>query len=331
MTRSADGAPIARWSVTMLRTSLIALCLSSLLVPACASQDAGDAEDGLNDAATGKADSPISEGGADARLVLGLVNDGGVSDAELDNEAGLSTRVAEAIVKYRDGADREFGTDDDKPFKTLAELDAIPYLGPAAMSALLAYAKHTGTATTLTIELVAREWHDGPDVWGTVKLSDLNTELAADHVSFPKTLTLGPRDGAKFLKVLHDIETANQKLGREIELDHTWDPSEYVGLCYTGDIRGVPRVVEGLRESMFSIYMGIQGERWGTTKRFHYNGAGEGSTEAAWIESQNEENADTMKVWTSFDTSSTSYLMMTDGGQQGDGTEFFATTIKKCR
>ena len=306
----------------MIRSSLTALCLSSLFVSACASQDAGDAEDGITDDATGKADSPISEGTANARLVLGLVNDGGVSDAELDNEAGLSTRVAEAIVKYRDGADREFGTADDNSFDTLAELDAIPYLGPAAMTALLAYAKRTGTSTTITFEMVASD----------VKLWELNSQLTAEHISFPKTLTLGPRDGAKFLKVLRDVEVANQKLDRDIDFDNTWDPSDYVGLCYNGDIRGVSRVVEGLRESVFSIYMGIQGERWGTTKRFHYNGAGEGSTEAAWIAAQNEQgNEDAMAVWTGFNTSSTSYLMMVDGGQQGDGTEFFAVTIKKCR
>lgn len=313
----------------MIRTSLIAMSLSSLLVSGCTSGDAGDAEDGENDAATGKADS-IAEGSANARLILGLVNDGGVSDAELDNDGGLSARVADAIVRHRDGADREFGTADDNPFDTLAELDAIPYLGPAAMTALLAYAKRTGSSTTLTIELVAREWHDGPDVWGTVKLDSLNPELAADGISFPKKLTMGPRDGAKFLKLQADIAKANQKLGREIELDYTWDPSEYVGLCYTGDIRGVARTVEGLRESMFSIYMGIQGERWGTTKRFHYSGAG-GETEAEWITAQKEQdNGDAMAVWTGFNTSSSAYLMMTDGGQQGDGTEFFAVLIKKC-
>jgi hypothetical protein len=312
----------------MVRTSLVALVLSSLLVPACAS-DTGDAEDGENDVATGKADSPIAEGTANARLVLGLVNDGGVSEAELDNDAGLSARVAAAIVKHRDGADREFGTPDDDLFDTLAELDAVPYLGPSAMSALLAYAKRTGSSTTLTIELVGREWHDGPDVWSDVKLDSLNSELAADGISFPTKLTLGPRDGAKFLKVQADIAKANQKLGREIELDHTWDPSEYAGLCYSGDVRGVARTVEGLRESMFSIYMGIQGERFGTTKRFFYSGAG-GETEAEWIAAQNEENAETMAVWTSYSTSSSAYLMMTDGGQQGDGTEFFAVLIKKC-
>src|SRR6188768_893671 len=106
----------------MLRTSLVALALSSLFIPACTSSDSGDVEDGEHDAATGKADS-IAEGSANARTILGLVNDGGVNDAELDNEAGLSARVAEAIIKHRDGTDREFGTADDDPFDSLAELD----------------------------------------------------------------------------------------------------------------------------------------------------------------------------------------------------------------
>ena len=303
------------------------MCLTSLLVPACAT-DEGDAEDGEFDAATGKADSPV-EGSADARKILALVNDPGVSDADFDNAIGLSARVAAGIVKHRDGADREPGTADDDLFDTLAELDAVPYLGPTAMRALLAYARRT-PSTTLTFRLVAREWVDGPDQWFDVDLSTLNPELAEYGVSFPKTLTLGARDGAKFKKVLADIAVANDKLHREIEIDFTWDPSEYKGLCYTGGVTGVPAVVEGLRESMFSIYMGIQAERWGTRKIFHYSGAG-GENEAEWIAAQEEQgNEDTMAVWKSFDTSSTSYLMMTDGGQQGDGTEFFAVLIRKC-
>jgi hypothetical protein len=324
MTRAAVGARLARRSGHM--RSLIGLVMSSLLIPACAAGVGGDAEDGEHDAVGGKGDSFAD---TDARLVLSLVNDTAVDTGELDEDAGLSSRVARAIVAHRDGADREPGTADDNVFDDLEELDAIPYLGPVAMRTLLDYAKRTDTGATLTIELVAQEWHDGPDVWGTTKLSELNAELAEYGVRFPDKLTLGARDGRKFLQILRDIELANDKLGREIELDHTWDPSEYVGLCYTGNIRNVPETIERLRESLFSPYMGIQAERWGTTKKFYYSGAG-GETEAEWLELQREEHPDVVRVWEDFDTASSAFLMMTDGGQQGDGTEFFAVLIPRC-
>ena len=52
--------------------------------------------------------------------------------------------------------------------------------------------------------------------------------------------------------------------------------------------------------------------------------------DAEWLDNQREENPETVAVWENFNTSSTDYLMMTDGGQQGDGTEFFAVRIKRC-
>lgn len=301
------------------------LLVASLLVSACAANDQGDVEDGENDVATGKADSP-AEGSDDARLILALVNDSGVDQPEFDNIIGLSSRVATGIVAHRDGADRTPGTADDDLFDSLTELDAIPYLGPKAMGTLLAYARKQPT-TTLTFNMVAHaDW--GSD--DALDLTTLNDQLAQYNISFPKSLTLGAREGARFNKVLADVEVANEKLGRHIDFDLKWNPGEYNGLCYTGDVAGVPDLVEGLRESVFSLYMGIQGQRWGTHKDFFYS-AVEGDTEAEWIAGQNDQgNEDAMSVWTSYDTSSSSFLMMVDGGEEGDGTEFFAVTIPPC-
>jgi hypothetical protein len=309
----------------MLRAPwLLSLSLTSSLLAGCAAEPEGDIEDGEHDTATGKADSPFAEGSETAKQILALVNDPGISDYDLDEEAALSARVAKAIVAQRDGADREPVTADDNLFDTLAELDALPYVGPATMTALRDYARKISSKATLRIDLVAQEWVDGPDMWFTVKLDSLNSELAGDGISFGKQLVLGPRDGRKFLQVAADIKVANQKLHREIELEHTWDPSEYVNLCYSGDIKDIQKTVEGLRESMFSIYMGVQAERWGTTKKVHMG------NEREWLDGQREENPQSVAAWERFDTSSSAYLMMTDGGQQGDGTEFFAVLIKRC-
>ena len=77
-----------------MRLSSLASCLALALavIPACAT--GGDVEDGENDSfSSGKADS-ITDGSAEARAVLALVNDTGVDFDELDNDAGLSSRVS---------------------------------------------------------------------------------------------------------------------------------------------------------------------------------------------------------------------------------------------
>jgi hypothetical protein len=54
------------------------------------------------------------------------------------------------------------------------------------------------------------------------------------------------------------------------------------------------------------------------------------SSASAYHRDENE-HGDTIEAWESFDTRSSAYLMFTDGGQQGDGTELSATLIDRCR
>ena len=125
-----------------MRSPFVALGCVLALAPACAGGD-GDVEDGEFDSFGGKSDVP-TEGSAEARAVLALVNDLEVDFAELDVDANLSSRVARNIINHRDGADAAPGTSDDDLFDTLAELDAIPYLGSATLEQLLEYAREKG-------------------------------------------------------------------------------------------------------------------------------------------------------------------------------------------
>ncbi|HUQ02842.1 MAG TPA: phospholipase D-like domain-containing protein [Kofleriaceae bacterium] len=105
----------------------------------CAADDP-DVEDGeddrFSDSGDGKADGGLEDGTPEARGVLALVNDRTVTVDELDHAAGLSARVARNIIAHREGAGGSFDT--------LAELDGVPYVGPAALQQLLAYARETG-------------------------------------------------------------------------------------------------------------------------------------------------------------------------------------------
>jgi DNA uptake protein ComE-like DNA-binding protein len=79
---------------------------------------------------------------AERDAVLEVVNT--ASFGELDLDAELDKRAAEHIVAHRDGADASLGTADDDPFETLGELDAVPYVGPAAITKLVLYAESLG-------------------------------------------------------------------------------------------------------------------------------------------------------------------------------------------
>src|SRR5262249_59849011 len=101
-------------------------------------------EDGADDAFTdadGKADG-YTLTDAQAAGVLKLVNT--ASEAFLKNDVGLSSRVAHNIAMHRAGADGKVGTADDNDFDDLAELDAVPYVGPRVFSTLLVYAEAHG-------------------------------------------------------------------------------------------------------------------------------------------------------------------------------------------
>ena len=126
----------------MRRFSVLTGILSILAVtlPACVD---GDVEDGETDGfPSGKADGGIDEGSAEALGVLALVNDTSLTAAKLKAAAGITTRVSTNIVKHRDGTSS--GTADDDPYDTLAELDAIPYVGPSTLNALLDAARDRG-------------------------------------------------------------------------------------------------------------------------------------------------------------------------------------------
>jgi len=104
-----------------------------------------EVEDGVDDAfPSGKADGGIDEGSPEALGVLRLVNDPAETASSLKSGAHVTSRVAGNIMRHRNGADGAAGTGDDDTFDTLAELDAVSYVGPATLNALLERARELG-------------------------------------------------------------------------------------------------------------------------------------------------------------------------------------------
>jgi hypothetical protein len=132
---------LARISLTqdvMNRLSILAAL--SLALAACAPElpttpdpvDAGDIQ--------------VADGSPEASAAIALLNDGATDVAFLDETVGLDHRAAVGLIAHRDGADAIPGTADDDAFDDIAEIDAVPYVGPVAMATLTAYSEIQGYA-----------------------------------------------------------------------------------------------------------------------------------------------------------------------------------------
>ncbi len=94
---------------------------------------------------------------AQVGAILDLLNDCGTTFAVLDDQAALDADAADALVSRRDGPDGACGTEDDRPFATLNEVDATPQVGDATILAVLAFVENGGA--------------DGGGVWEDVAFS----------------------------------------------------------------------------------------------------------------------------------------------------------------
>jgi hypothetical protein len=101
--------------------------------------------------------------------ILQFVNSAEATIAVLNGEVGLDIRAANGIVARRNGADTTPGTPDDRPFLTLAEVDAIPYVGATALARLDTYASRLGTTPgAVTIEGIAFTEREAADTLAVV-------------------------------------------------------------------------------------------------------------------------------------------------------------------
>lgn len=124
-----------------MRNALLLVAIASLTASACVEEEVG-------------ATAQDVAGTPDELALIRFVNDPSTTVAVLDGQVPLDSRAARGIVAHRDGRDGIRGTADDDTFDSSAEVDAISYVGPTAMSALLTYA-------------LAGNWVRDDEVFGT--------------------------------------------------------------------------------------------------------------------------------------------------------------------
>jgi len=128
----------------MRQVSLLAVSLA--LAAGCVADESPDGRDDSG-FTVGKADgSQLTACEKDA--IIAFLNEG--PSADKLEEAGVHARAAAELVKHRDGADGVFGTEDDDKFDTVEEVDAVPYVGEAAVSQL-----HEATGARCAVDVYA--------------------------------------------------------------------------------------------------------------------------------------------------------------------------------
>jgi endonuclease/exonuclease/phosphatase family metal-dependent hydrolase len=155
----------------MPKVSKLAAVLALVVaVPAgCDTSPAAADDDAVG--AGGKADGGgIAEGTPEARAILELVND--ASFDVLDDDVGLDRRAAQAIVDAREK---------NGDFETLAELDAVSFVGTTAFGKLLDFVVTEGlVARELRIATFNIRWYglDG-DLFGSIGTESRNGTIRA--------------------------------------------------------------------------------------------------------------------------------------------------------
>ena len=96
-----------------------------------------------SEASGGKADGSVDalvDGTPAAIGVQRLLNSAETTLAVLDDDAGLDRRAAQNLIAHRDGPDRVYESSDDDPFESVAEIDAVAWVGPSSLQRLLDFA-----------------------------------------------------------------------------------------------------------------------------------------------------------------------------------------------
>lgn len=144
-----------------------------------------------------------TEGGADtggvrdgSREALGVLRVANELDRDtMVGDVQLSERVADALLAFRAGDDEEIDTEDDATFETLAELDAVPYVGPRVFAAMLEYAREH--------ELVPAAPSEPTDPFAMTEASYLRRASRIRLIEAVESGLDGRRDGSQIGTFVH--------------------------------------------------------------------------------------------------------------------------------
>ena len=151
----------------------------------------------------GKADGPAGGFSAcELREVLKLVNESATTVELLKDDIHVHTKAALRVVAHRVGPDGIDGTADDDLFDDLAELDAVPWVGPKALEAFANYAAPRCEVDLATRPFISKETfaHSTGGGWGR------------DAPEFEATMTVTGAEPRALYEVLNSTDSKDRTI-----------------------------------------------------------------------------------------------------------------------
>lgn len=190
-------------------------------------------------------DTTIPEGSCQAQQVLAVANTATL--AELDDQVGLDSRAAEAIVDARE----------DGPFETIAALDAVRFVGSSALAKLLTHAESEGVEceaqTVIVVPLLDEEEQE--------PLSRFNDQIvAAGEEPLPDTVDIASRDD--WDAMMERVNALAEKIGIPFASAFAGGPNELPGVCYRGKGDELADLTDSLSDNVFSDMYFVLGWRF---------------------------------------------------------------------
>jgi hypothetical protein len=185
----------------------------------------------------------LSEGTPEAIGVLRFLNGPAADVRTLDVDARLDARAARNIVAHVRGADGVLGTDDDDLLDSIAELDGIPWVGPATLERLLVYVESIGAVPRQVCEGVLLTDAEAAAVLAAVNQAgqdELDHEARLDARAARNLVAARPiADLAALAAVPYVGPATVERLRRWAP---TWSPAG--AACHPGVLAGLRACVE---------------------------------------------------------------------------------------
>ena len=130
-----------------LSSLVLSLALTtSLTLAGCSGDPAATEAPETNDAES-QNDVDLPADSAEGLTIVEFLNDAGTTFELLDETVGLDSRAAENLIAHRDGVDASPATSDDDLYDSIDEIDAIAWVGPAAVESLTTFVTEQGWVT----------------------------------------------------------------------------------------------------------------------------------------------------------------------------------------
>ncbi len=189
----------------------------------------------------------------------------------------------------------------------------------------------TDVSTRLEIPLEGQYYVNNKEI--KVDILKLNKELNRRGLDgLPEVVVINKKPAPYWKLIVKRVIAANAALKREMSFNLVDYRNIYeLSICYRGNIEDVPALIDAMNGNFLSEYQGILAIGAGKKKVIHDETFKSRAGLKKRFDVHYEGNLEQINRWLEYDSKSKTALVMSDYGQNGDGTELEVTEITPCK